>query len=85
MTRMEVYKGHSPFDAIADPRRTGRQEWRWRLRAGNNRIIACSGEAFYSKDDAVRAAARMLTWAEKVPGYGTIRLIVAGKFRREWG
>lgn len=32
-----------------------RDGWRWRLRAGNNRIIACSGESFSSKRAALRA------------------------------
>ena len=27
-------------------------EWRWRLRASNNRIIADSGEGYVNKDDA---------------------------------
>lgn len=32
-------------------------EWRWRLVAGNGRIIASSGEAFSSRWNAARAAA----------------------------
>lgn len=27
-------------------------EWRWRLRASNNRIIADSGEGYVNKEDA---------------------------------
>lgn len=34
--------------------RWGRQ-WRWRLRAANNRIIAVSGEGYHNKADAERA------------------------------
>jgi uncharacterized protein YegP (UPF0339 family) len=30
--------------------------WRWRLRAGNNRKIATSGEWFTRREDATRAA-----------------------------
>lgn len=30
--------------------------WRWRLRAGNNRKIATSGESFTRRADATRAA-----------------------------
>jgi len=30
--------------------------WRWRLVAHNGQTIASSGEAFYSKENAVRAA-----------------------------
>lgn len=31
-------------------------QWRWRLVAHNGQIIASSGEAFYSKENATRAA-----------------------------
>ncbi|MCC6779308.1 MAG: DUF1508 domain-containing protein [Hyphomicrobiales bacterium] len=30
-------------------------QWRWRLRAGNNRIIAVSGEAYHNRSDCVAA------------------------------
>lgn len=33
--------------------------WRWRLRAANGRTFACSGEAFDSRFNAVRAAKRL--------------------------
>lgn len=33
----------------------GVQDWRWRLRAANNEIIATSGESFDSKANAIRA------------------------------
>jgi uncharacterized protein YegP (UPF0339 family) len=32
--------------------------WRWRRQAGNNRIIADSGEAYTRRDDASDAARR---------------------------
>lgn len=32
------------------------RQWRWRLVAHNGQTIASSGEAFYSKENATRAA-----------------------------
>lgn len=32
-----------------------RKQWRWRLRAGNNRIIAVSGEGYNNRSDAAHA------------------------------
>lgn len=32
-----------------------RKQWRWRLRAGNGRIIAVSGEGYNNKVDALHA------------------------------
>lgn len=29
--------------------------WRWRMVAKNGRIVACSGEAFFSKSNAYRS------------------------------
>jgi uncharacterized protein YegP (UPF0339 family) len=37
----------------------GADGWRWRVRAGNGRIIATAGEAFASKRSAARAARRV--------------------------
>ncbi len=37
----------------------GADGWRWRVRAGNGRLVATSGEAFASKGNAVRAARRV--------------------------
>lgn len=34
-------------------------KWRWRCRAPNNKIVAVSGESFYNKATAERAATRM--------------------------
>ncbi len=33
----------------------GQQQWRWRLVAANNRIIANSGEGYWNKDDCLDA------------------------------
>jgi uncharacterized protein YegP (UPF0339 family) len=77
---MRVYKGHY----VA----TTGQKWHWKLLAGNNRLIACSGEPFYSKHDAVDAAVRMLKWGRRNRTKGrdwfTTRLIVDGKLRSKW-
>ena len=35
-------------------------EWRWRLYAPNNRIVADSGEGYSRKADAKRAAKRVI-------------------------
>jgi len=35
--------------------RDGQGHWRWRLLAGNNRIIADSGESYYNEPDCLRA------------------------------
>lgn len=31
------------------------RQWRWRLVAANNRIIANSGEGYYNQDDCIHA------------------------------
>jgi uncharacterized protein YegP (UPF0339 family) len=36
-----------------------KQVWFWHWKAGNNEIIATSGEPFYSQYDAVKAATRI--------------------------
>jgi uncharacterized protein YegP (UPF0339 family) len=33
--------------------------WRWRCRAGNNRVVFTAGESFASKSNAKRAAFRV--------------------------
>jgi uncharacterized protein YegP (UPF0339 family) len=37
--------------------------WRWRLLAGNNRIVADSGESYKTKRGAMRAAERLRAMA----------------------
>ena len=57
----EVYQGRR--------RQGGRaQLWRWRARAGNNRIIATSGEAFTNQADAERAAAGLAHFTDATTG-----------------
>lgn len=34
--------------------------WRWRLKAGNSRVFAVSGESFEKKSNAKRAATRAI-------------------------
>lgn len=41
--------------------------WRWRMRARNGRIVACSGECFCGRREAMRAA-RALAGARVVVG-----------------
>lgn len=36
---------------------TADNQWRWRLRAANNRIIAVSGEGYHNKADCLHAIA----------------------------
>jgi uncharacterized protein YegP (UPF0339 family) len=36
-------------------RRAERNEWRWRLRAANGRIIAESGESYRNREDCLAA------------------------------
>lgn len=57
---MQTYKFHLYLDVGL--------HWRWRLVAPNNRIIAASGEAFYSKEDAQRSAQLV----QAVAGFATI-------------
>ena len=45
MNTIHVYKGDG-----------GRQRWRWRVVSSNGQIVASSGEAFFSKWNAKRAA-----------------------------
>jgi len=42
--------------------------YRWRLRAGNNRIIADSGESYYNKTDC-RAAIQLVKNSKDAPIY----------------
>ncbi len=35
--------------------RDANQQWRWSLYAGNNRMIANSGEAYHNKSDCLHA------------------------------
>jgi hypothetical protein len=37
-------------------------EWRWRLRLGNGRIIADSGEGYKSRKASLYAARRLRVW-----------------------
>lgn len=39
--------------------RDRRKEWRWRLKAGNGRILADSGESYSRKRDVYRALSRV--------------------------
>jgi uncharacterized protein YegP (UPF0339 family) len=41
--RLEVYKGR------------GKQPWRWRVRARNGKLVACSGEGFRSRRNAMKS------------------------------
>lgn len=41
--------------------------WRWRLVARNGQIIASSGEAFYSKENAKRSAELVQSVAGSAP------------------
>jgi uncharacterized protein YegP (UPF0339 family) len=41
--------------------RDKRLEWRWRLMAANNRIVADSGEGYKTKAGALKAALRLTT------------------------
>ena len=41
-------------------------QWRWRLRAGNNEIIA-SGESYWNKDDCIRAVNLVMDTNRQTP------------------
>lgn len=43
-------------------------QWRWRLVAANNKIIANSGEGYYNKDDC-KAAIRLVQSSGTAPVY----------------
>lgn len=45
---------------------TGKGQWRWRLRAGNNETIA-SGESYVNKADCVHAISLIKGTAEQTP------------------
>jgi uncharacterized protein YegP (UPF0339 family) len=49
--------------------RDGRQEYRWRLRARNNRIIADSGEGYVHKADCEHGIELLRQWAGEVEIY----------------
>lgn len=44
------------------------QQWRWHLLAGNNRIIANSGESYYNKQDCVHAV-NLVKGSSQAPVY----------------
>jgi uncharacterized protein YegP (UPF0339 family) len=46
MSRVEIYQSDNDMGAPSE-------EWRWRVKAGNNEIVA-SGEGYSSKRDAKR-------------------------------
>jgi uncharacterized protein YegP (UPF0339 family) len=46
MSRVEIYQSDNDMGAPSE-------EWRWRVKAGNNEIVA-SGEGYGSKRDATR-------------------------------
>lgn len=45
--------------------RSGKPEWRWRLRAGNNRIIATGAEGYVKRSQCIRMAKRVLLAAKR--------------------
>jgi len=55
------------FEVYQDRKR----EWRWRLRAGNGRIVADSGES-YRKRRAARLAA---DWVAIIAPYGKMKVV----------
>lgn len=51
-------------------------EWRWRLVAPNNRIVADSGEGYTRREDCERALKRVVViladaMVQYIPGFGT--------------
>ena len=44
-----------------------RTQWRWRLRAGNGRIVATSGESYNNRADMLRAIALIQAEAPQAP------------------
>jgi uncharacterized protein YegP (UPF0339 family) len=44
-----------------------RTQWRWRLRAGNGRIVATSGEAYNNRADLLRAIVLIQAEAPQAP------------------
>lgn len=59
---------HTKFEMFQS-KNTG--QWRWRLRAGNSRIIASSGESFNNKADC-------LTSIEAVRRHATSPIVILG-------
>lgn len=43
-------------------------DWRWRLLAGNNRVIADSGEGYSAKNKVIDAVTRISTGAAQIAG-----------------
>ena len=52
-------------------------EWRWRWRAGNNRIVADSGEGYSSRDAAWRAADSARRAKGRLPAHRKARVRLA--------
>lgn len=51
-------------------RRLGRRQWRWRLLAGNNKMVATSGEGFTRPGDAERACTTVAETAAQIEWIG---------------
>jgi uncharacterized protein YegP (UPF0339 family) len=43
--------------------------WRWRLQAGNNRIVADSGEGYFNRDDCLAALVLVMNTNRNTPVY----------------
>ena len=61
----EIYQERQPGLASLLPSPTTAQ-WRWRLRGGNNEIIA-SGESYYNKQDCIHAVRLVMSTNQSTP------------------
>jgi uncharacterized protein YegP (UPF0339 family) len=43
--------------------------WRWRLQAGNNRMVADSGEGYFNRDDCLAAMVLVMDTNRTTPVY----------------
>jgi uncharacterized protein YegP (UPF0339 family) len=64
--------GRAHFEVYPERRlrSLGKQQWRWRLVAGNNKIVATSGEGFTRPEDAERACTDTTVTAAAVEWVG---------------
>jgi len=68
--KFEYYQGKDKvcYDKVGPFQR---QQWYWRLRAANGRIVADGAEGYASKRNVLRAIQR-------------VRLLVSGSLARDW-
>lgn len=62
----EIYRESSGLTGLLSQNSSGAGQWRWRLRAGNNKVIS-SGESYHNKDDCLHAIGLLINTTTATP------------------